>query len=300
MSTLTAPEPRVRDASAALSDARRARRLGQYAAPDDGQTREIVSLQRPDGSTLVIDWLVGVLADARLVAQLAPEEPVENADIVAGMYLADPTRGHCRRLTEQDLNPAHDCDSCTPNGSIPWQRTALRDAHGHIYRIRELAIGASASELRWTRSCHPGREHPFDAVRLRDVVGALQDYEPARTLTAQALTVHGERCDASVWRLAGELQRLARSPIVLNRALREAVQRALARGELSMSEIAIRCGRCKRDRRGNVSGETSWLARRIGQTAEAGQDQPTPWVHSDVLALIAREGLAMSPNEVEL
>ena len=48
------------------------------------------------------------------------------------------------------------------------------------------------------------------------------------------------------------------------------------------------------------SGETSWLARRIGQTPEAGQDQPTPWVHSDVLALIARDGLAMSPNEVEL
>ena len=36
------------------------------------------------------------------------------------------------------------------------------------------------------------------------------------------------------------------------------------------------------------------------QTPEAGQDQPTRWVHSDVLALIARDGLAMSPNEVEL
>src|ERR1019366_3818883 len=117
-----------------------------------------------------------------------------------------------RRVTEQDLNPAHDSDSSTPNGSIPWQRTALRDADGHIYRIRELAVGASASELRWTRSCHPGTEHPFDAVRLRDVVGSLQDYEPARTLTAQALIVRGERCDASVCRLAGELQRLTGRP----------------------------------------------------------------------------------------
>lgn len=300
MSTLTASEPRVRDATAALSDARRARRLGQYAAPDDGQTREIVSLQRPDGSTLVIDWLVGVLADARLVAQLAPEEPVENADIVAGMYLADPTRGHCRRLTEQNLRPARHADSPRQSDDTAPQRTPLRDVAGHIYRIRELASAASLSELRWTRSCHPGREHPFEAVRLRDVVGGLQDYEPARTLTAEVLAVHRQRCDVSVCRLASELERLARSPIVLNRALRQAVQRALAGGELSMSEIAIRCGRIKRDRRGSSSGETSWLARRNGQTPEAGQDQPTPWVHSDVLALIARDGLAMSPNEVEL
>ena len=157
MSTLTAPGPRVRQAAAPRSDARCVRRLAQYAAPDDGHAREIVSLPRPDGSTLVIDRLARTLDDARLVAQLAPEEPVENADIVAGMYLADQSRGHRRRLTEQDLNPAHDHDSCPPNGSIPWQRTALRDADGHIYRIRELAIGASASELRWTRSCHPGR-----------------------------------------------------------------------------------------------------------------------------------------------
>jgi hypothetical protein len=114
------------------------------------------------------------------------------------------------------------------------------------------------------------------------------------------LAVHLQRCVVSVCRLAGELERLARSPIVLNRALREAVQRALARGELSMSEIAIRCGRVKRDRKGNESGETSWLARRLGLLPEAGRDTPTPWVHSDVLALIARRGLGVSPREVEL
>ena len=63
--------------------------------------------------------------------------------------------------------------------------------------------------------------------------------------------------------------------------------------------IAMRCGRVKRDRRGNVSGETSWLARRIGQLPEGGEDQPTPWVHTDTLALIARDGLGLSPREVE-
>jgi hypothetical protein len=51
--------------------------------------------------------------------------------------------------------------------------------------------------------------------------------------------------------------------------------------------------------RGRESGETSWLARRIGQLPEAGQPRPTPWVHNDVLALIARDGLGISPREVE-
>jgi hypothetical protein len=67
-----------------------------------------------------------------------------------------------------------------------------------------------------------------------------------------------------------------------------------------MSEIAVRCGRVKRDGKGNVSGETSWLARRIGLLPEGGQSRPTPWIHSDVLALIARDGLGASPREVEL
>ncbi len=43
-------------------------------------------------------------------------------------------------------------------------------------------------------------------------------------------------------------------------ALREAGARDGRAQELSMSEIAIRCGRVKRDRSGNESGETSWLA----------------------------------------
>jgi len=62
----------------------------------------------------------------------------------------------------------------------------------------------------------------------------------------------------------------------------------------------VRCGRVKRDRRGNVSGETSWLARRLGLLPEGGERVPTPWIHSEVLALIARRGLGLCPREVEL
>jgi len=100
--------------------------------------------------------------------------------------------------------------------------------------------------------------------------------------------------------LRAELERVLESPIVLNRGLREAVLARVRKGELSMSEIAIRCGRTKRDAAGNLSGETSWLARRLGLLPEGGKSEPTPWIHSDVLALIARSGLAIAPREVEL
>ena len=99
--------------------------------------------------------------------------------------------------------------------------------------------------------------------------------------------------------LRAELTRVLESPIILNRRLREVVSERIGGPALSMSEIAIRCGRTKRDRNGNESGDTSWLARRVGLLPDAGQRAPTPWIHTDVLALIARRGLAVSPREVE-
>jgi hypothetical protein len=60
------------------------------------------------------------------------------------------------------------------------------------------------------------------------------------------------------------------------------------------------CGRIKHDRRGNGSGETSWLARRVGLLPSTAGARPNPWVHSDTLALIARDGLGVAPREVEL
>src|SRR4029077_17829996 len=125
-------------------------------------------------------------------------------------------------------------------------------------------------------------------------------YEPALKLTLSAVERHRHDPDVSVALLRAEHDRAAASPIVLNRGLREAVQELLARGEVSISEIAIRCGRVKRGPGGSVSGETSWLARRIGQLPEGGRTEPTPWVHTDVLALIARQGLHVSPREVEV
>jgi hypothetical protein len=137
-------------------------------------------------------------------------------------------------------------------------------------------------------------------VSLREAIGALESYEPLCQLTQAALARFERDPAASCTVLRAELLRVLDSSIVLNRALREAVLAKVSHREASMSEIAIRCGRFKRDARGNTTGETSWLARRVGLLPEGGHAQPTRWVHSDVLALIARQGLGIAPREVEL
>ena len=300
MSTTTASHTRVRRAAAPRAEQQRAStRLGRYSEEHTRAVREIVSIPGGGGSTLVVDRLAGTLADARLVAHLAPEESPENARITSQMYLADERRGRCRRVSVSDLERDPFSSSAISTGASPLPDEALRNADGCLYRIRELSMEGSFPELRWTRSCDPGDEPPVDPLSLRDVIARFENYEPARAITAAALAAHRDDDRLSTVRLRGELERITASPIVLNRGLREAVQRALV-SELTMSAIALRCGRAKTDTRGNVSGETSWLARRIGQLPEGGKDEPTPWIHSDVLALIARDGLGVSPREVEV
>jgi hypothetical protein len=129
----------------------------------------------------------------------------------------------------------------------------------------------------------------------------MEGYEPVRALTVRALAHHRDDAAVSVAVLRSELQRLDASRIVLNRGLRRAVLHAMGTQGLSLSEIAHRCGRVKRDGKGHCSGETSWLSRRVGISPEGGGDgEPTPWIHSEVLAVIARDGLGISPREVEL
>jgi hypothetical protein len=302
MSTTTAQPPRGGETAPLQTEsgARRTRSLGRYFALDSEQTREIVSLPRPDGSTLVVDYQLDTLSDGRLIAHLSPDEPPENAHIVCELYLADDSRGRCRAVTAEDFDLTRHATPLPPSPDTSYTVPAklLRDGDGHVYRIRELPTSTTARELRWTRSREPGREFGFDAVSLRDVVAALEAYEPARTLTSEALACHGEH--VSTRRLREELERLTASAIVLNRGLREAVQRELRFGALTHGEIAVRCGRVRSDCPGGSSGEASWVARRIGELPEGGEEKPCPWIHSDVLALIARDGLGVSPHEVEL
>ncbi len=267
-----------------------------------GRAREIVARAGCAGSVLLFDRDAVTQADRRLVAHLAADEPRENAAITSRDYLSTMRRERylCRRLLPEDLtsppflDSSHDRDGTPPGAGIQ-----VVDAQGCRYELMPLDTGMSIPELRWRRLA-PGADAQPVTVSVREAIGKLQDYEPVRTLTRRSLESHECGVRASVTALRGELVRVQDSPIVLNRGLREAVLGVVERQGLSMSEIAMRCGRVKRDATGNESGETSWLARRLGLLAEGGRKIPTPWIHSDVLALIARDGLGLSPREVEL
>jgi hypothetical protein len=270
--------------------------------------REVVVLAAIDRSLLVVDRLVSDGSDARLVARIAADEPGANAELIADLYLSDARRPVCRPLTRVDFQrqPALDLTGQTAAGfvyglSAPADQAALCDRHGIRFRLTAVATAADrAPELRWLRESPAGTQGVAECVSARRVVGALEDYEPVRSLTSAAIEQYRRDPTVSVATLGLELRRLGASPIVLNRRLREAVLDASARQGLSLSSIALACGRSKLDRRGRHSGETSWLARRVGLVSDDTARRPTPWVHSDVLALIARNGLGIAPHEVEL
>lgn len=277
------------------------RPLGRYIDPT-GQTREVLSSPGAAGSVLVLDRDGTTHGDLRLVAHLGADEPAENAAVVCASYLADAAceRCRCRAVTPEDIRSAPFAEE--PPGAVDGRPSSSPEqplaGGGYRYRLQAIPTGMSIPELRWCR-----RRHPTEAavpVSVRDVIASLESYEPTRALTAGALSRHRTDDAISTAVLRAELTRIQESPIVLNRRLREVVLQLVRRDQLSMSEIAIRCGRIKRDRKGKESGETSWLARRLGILPEGGHSTPTPWIHSDVLALIARNGLDISPREVEL
>ncbi|MHB1807912.1 MAG: hypothetical protein ACYCU0_01280 [Solirubrobacteraceae bacterium] len=280
--------------------------------------REVVAFAGVKGSRLVIDRDASSFGDRRLIAHLAPDEPEKNAEIVCAEYLRAPDARTCRPVLDADI-------TASPVSELEWlaaepallvrdermlsvsaaaaQTTCLAaralTAPGGDRNALELRFtGMRIPELRWWVQREDGKEAAV--ASLRDVVGRLQRYEPARSMTAHAIMAYRADPAVSVVALGVELERLNASRTVLNRGLRAAVLRKVGIGAASMSEIALRCGRVKSDSRGLMSGETSWLARRIGVASDAPGCPPSPWVHSEVLALIARNGLGVSPREVEV
>jgi hypothetical protein len=271
-------------------------RLGDYR-DDRGGRRMLVARRSPDGGLLVIDQDADRLTDRRLVARLGADEPTVNAAIVAELYLSDPAGRFARPLDDRDWDlPSDGTES--PQGlddpDVPGARE-LRDTRGRRYRLGVVDEHRYGRQTRWLRRGARGRAQ---AVTLRAVVGALEAYDPARTMTRAAIARPPR--DAGTGLLVDELRTIVRSRLVLNRALREEVHRRVRAGDLSLSCIASRCGRGKHRSTGLRVGDTSWLQRRLGVLPEAGAAQPTPWIHTDVLALIAREGLGVEPREVEL
>lgn len=260
---------------------------------EDGETtREVVVLPAHAGARLVVDRDLGSAEGQRLLARIDADEPVSNAELVCERYLASPLSARrCRPPQRADALPSHAVDE--HDDQAAWSVRSDDCIHALLAIPGEMSI----PELRWTRATAGS---PAVAVSLRSAIGLLESYEPFCAHTRHALGCYGEDPSVSSTSLQTELTRVQRSPIVLNRGLREAVLATIRRGEATMSEIAMRCGRLKRDAKGNRSGETSWLARRIGLLPEGGHRAPTPWVHTDVLALIARDGLGIAPREVEL
>jgi len=275
--------------------------LGRYLDPD-ARLRQVVALPGAAGSVLVVDRDAVTLGDRRLVAHLLADEPHENAALVCEHYLRDPAGRWCRRVTPEDLEvvPFAEAEELEPDAGEASSATVITDRQGRIYRLELNTAGMSIPELRWCRYSSTVEGEPPEPVSMREAIASLESYEPVRMLTLRALTLHGEDPAISTAVLRIERARLETSQIVLNRGLRRATLAAAATQGLSMSEIAVRCGRVKHDSRGKESGETSWLARRLGIAPESGGNSPTPWIHSDVLALIARCGLGVSPREVEL
>jgi len=274
--------------------------LGRYTGAE-GHSRVVVALAGARGSVLVVDRDESTLGDRRLVAHLASDEPAENAALVCSLYLQDSEGRFARLLTPEDLKTvpfagAEEVRAPAPPGGV---ELAGRDGCG--YRLQLLAGEKCSHQLRWCECSGDWKECSGpQPVSVRDVIASLESYEPVRGLTVRAIAAYRDDGQVSVAMLGSELERVDRSPLVLNRGLREATLSVLEREGSSMSEIAMRCGRVKRDCHGRCSGETSWLARRLGILPAAGESTPTPWVHSDVLGLIAREGLRISPREVEL
>ncbi len=272
---------------------------------DSGAIRELALRAGADGSLLLLDRDPVEPGADRLVAHLAADEPRRNALLAARLYLdADPASRRCRTLEDADERRSPVAQpQAPPPGEADAGLTASVACGDWALRLRRVASGMSIPSLRWTRERRPaigsgGLEHSI--VSLREAVGAAESYEPFCELTRAELARCEQDASVSCTVLRAELTRVLDSPIVLNRGLREAVVQKVARREVTMSEIAMRCGRVKRDPKGNATGETSWLARRVGLLPEGGAEQPTRWVHSDVLALIARQGLGIAPREVEL
>jgi hypothetical protein len=207
-------------------------RHGSYT-DDSGRRREIVTVAGAAGTVLVIDRLTGSLGDARLVSHLATDEPAENAGILSAMYLAEECRSGCRPMIATDLGdefgegvsppdtPAVDTLDVHEGASFTGN---LRDARGRTYVLTNLQTDTSIPELRWCRHVSTHETEQPEVLRLREVIGALESFEPMRTLTSAALRRYEQDPGVSIVMLRAEFERVCASPILLNRGLREAVQ----------------------------------------------------------------------------
>jgi single-strand DNA-binding protein len=200
--------------------------------------------------------------DRRLVAHLAADEPVDNAAIVSLRYIDDvrDRRVVCRALTPRDARtvPLAEEEQVQLSAATLLADREPSDQRGYRYRLDRVQTGMSIPELRWQRHGTPAPACNA-IVSVREAVAALESYEPVRGLSIRALALHDCDPEVSTTVLRAELTRVQNSPIVLNRCLREAVLASTDRQQLSMSEIALRCGRVKRDSDGEYTERPNYF-----------------------------------------
>ena len=234
----------------------------RYLAADG--PRELVLIAGADGSRLLVDRSEPDHADARLLAHLASDEPDANARLVCRDYLHAGAR-HARALTRADLrSPPRGLARAPARGSV---------RAGRADRRRRPSLRAArrrhAAELRWTREARP-RAGASRRVSARDVVGALEDYEPVCALTRSAVARFRDDRRVSVATLAVELRRVETSPIVLNRKLREAVLAAVRDAASASARSRWRAGAS------STTSAATTPARRAGSRGASGCSRRLP------------------------
>ncbi len=206
-----------------------------------GRTRELLALPGHAGSVLVLDRDAATLCDRRLVAHLSADEPCENTEIVCRHYLEDVDGRWCRRVRREDLEiaPIAERESQVRATGPRASEECVVDRDGNVYRLGASAGEKSAAQLRWHRGSAGAKNDEWEQVALRDVVAALESYEPMRTLTECALAhkhdYPGVLFNASLYRARATTYKpdrsqssFARSGARVDRALRREHERDCA------------------------------------------------------------------------
>jgi len=163
------------------------------------------------------------MPSARSRAATSADEPAGNAQILTRLYLEDAGRGCCRRLSPEDLQAQAGLGVAGTRG-VRWDAPLVAGI-GVFFRLQVLTTEGGGT-LRWTEIAGVGGDGPPEHVSLRQVVARLQDYEPALSMTAAGILAQRQQHPgSSLCGLRGELKRVVESPIVLNRRLRERVER---------------------------------------------------------------------------
>lgn len=144
---------------------------------------------------------------------------------------------------------------------------------------------------------------PTAISTLRDICGRCESYEPFVATSFWALDMldapQNTKPVVRLGELRNQLKYILDSPITLNKRLRSVVTHAIECGDTA-SGIAKRAGMIRKEP-GRICGETSWLMRRIGMTAEGNRKNlpPGKWIHAKVLSKLAY-ALDMASHELEM